>query len=344
MQKLKRPYYNFNKILSFNAIFNFIIGGRGLGKTYGGKRKAIKDFIDKEYQFIYLRRYKTELKSARVTFFDDLIARNEFPDWDFQVKGYVGQIAPKSTADDKKRVWKDICFFIALSTSQKEKSVAFPNVRTILFDEFIIEKGLIQYIVDEATVFLNFFSTVDRYEDKTKAFFFANSVSITNPYFLYYEIEPKEGIEFITRKDGLVKFHFPDSKDFADSVMTSKFGKLIADTEYAEYAVGNKFSDNNENMLAPKGTKARYMFTLDLKNGFASIWFDMFTSEYYVQAKRPKDENIYVLDVNKMDRGKTLMAFSDQPMSRLRTAFNNDRVSFDKAVTRQAFTEIFKRR
>ena len=32
-------WYNYNKILSYNAMFNFIIGERGVGKTYG-----IKDY------------------------------------------------------------------------------------------------------------------------------------------------------------------------------------------------------------------------------------------------------------------------------------------------------------
>ena len=30
-------YYSFNKVLSRNAVYNFILGARGLGKTYGAK-------------------------------------------------------------------------------------------------------------------------------------------------------------------------------------------------------------------------------------------------------------------------------------------------------------------
>ena len=64
-------YYDYNKLYSYNALFNFIIGERGVGKTYGIMKKAVKDFIktmnDKvEYdesgnkisgpsQFVYLR-------------------------------------------------------------------------------------------------------------------------------------------------------------------------------------------------------------------------------------------------------------------------------------------------
>ena len=34
-------YYSFDDILSRNGVFNFIIGGRGIGKTYGAKKIAI---------------------------------------------------------------------------------------------------------------------------------------------------------------------------------------------------------------------------------------------------------------------------------------------------------------
>ena len=30
-------FYDYNKVLSYNAMFNFIIGERGVGKSYGAK-------------------------------------------------------------------------------------------------------------------------------------------------------------------------------------------------------------------------------------------------------------------------------------------------------------------
>ena len=41
----RRMYYNYNNLFSRNAMFNFIIGERGVGKTYGILKKAVKDFI-----------------------------------------------------------------------------------------------------------------------------------------------------------------------------------------------------------------------------------------------------------------------------------------------------------
>ena len=54
-------YYNIDSALSYNALFTMIMGGRGIGKTYSAKKRAIKNFLAKGEQFVYLRRYKTEL-------------------------------------------------------------------------------------------------------------------------------------------------------------------------------------------------------------------------------------------------------------------------------------------
>ena len=35
-----KDFYSFDKVYSYNAVYNFIPGGRGIGKTYGAKKKA----------------------------------------------------------------------------------------------------------------------------------------------------------------------------------------------------------------------------------------------------------------------------------------------------------------
>lgn len=338
--KKKHPYYNFNRLYSYNATYNFCVGGRGLGKTYGAKKQVIKNYIRRGEMFIYLRRYKTELVS-RQTFFADIA--HEFPKHDFRIHGNLAQIALMATRDTKNRDWQTMGYFISLSTAQSMKSVAFPKVTTIIFDEFIIEKGNIQYLPSEADVFNNFYSTVDRYQDKTKVLFLANSVSIMNPYFLKYEIAPDQENEFVVRSDGFIVAHFPDSEKFANSVYETNFGRFIKDTDYAEYAVSNTFMDNHDNLINPKDSNARYMFTLETKNGKFSVWFNMFTSEYTVQEKLPKQQLLFTIVPERMDSDKTLMTFNDKPMQYLRTAFRNARVTFDKPQTRNTFIEIFAR-
>lgn len=338
---VKHPYYKYDKIHSFNAMWMFLVGARGLGKTYGIEVKAVRDYIRKGEMFIYLRRYKEELKAARNTFFAAF--EHEFPEWDFQVRGNEAQCAPIETRGEKKREWKTMGYFIALSTAQNQKSVSFPRVTKIIFDEFIIEKGMIHYLPDEATVFRQFYNTVDRNQDRTKVYFLANSVSIMNPHFLEYDILPTEDTEFITRYDGYIVAHFPDSKDFAKSIYTTKFGKFIQGTEYADFAVGNTFVDNHGQLLNDKDPRARYQFTLETGKGSFSVWHVPFDNEYYVQAKRPKAEKVVTLIAENMSESKTFVKVNDRAIGYLRRAFSTGKVTFDHQTTRNAFIEVFKR-
>ena len=60
-------YYNPQKLLSYNCLFNFIEGERGNGKTYAFKKFCIDNFIKKGLQFIWVRRYESELEIGRAS-------------------------------------------------------------------------------------------------------------------------------------------------------------------------------------------------------------------------------------------------------------------------------------
>lgn len=338
----KHPYYNPATVLSHNCVYNFIVGARGLGKTYGFQKHAIKKAIERGEQFIYLRRYMTELRPARNTFF--AAVGNEFPDHDFRLHGNEAQYAPVSTRDEKKREWFTMGFFVSLSTAQTMKSVSFPKVKTIIFDEFIIERGALHYLPDEANTFNNFYSTVDRNQDKTRVFFLANSVTIMNPYFLQYEIRPDQLPELSRLKRGFILAHFPDSNDFKASVSNTRFGRFIAGTAYEDYAVGNQFADAHDSLITGKPSTAMCQYILETAQGTFSLWYDRSQVSYYAQAKLPKSGYpTYTLMPERMDTDKTLVTYQDKLMQYLRTAFRNGNVFFDSPQSRNAFIEIFKR-
>lgn len=337
----KLSYYNFDKIYSYNAVFNFLVGSRGLGKTYGAKFKVLRKAVKVGEQFIYMRRYKEELATSAKTFFADI--HHEFPNHDFRTNGWLAEMADAKTRDDKKRPWKTIGYFIPLSRAQSMKSVAFPDVTTIIYDEFIIEKGMTHYLPNEAEAFQNFYSTVDRWKDKTKVFFLANSVSIMNPYFLLYNIKPDEVGELFTFSDGFGLCHFVDSKDFTSEVYQTKFGKFIQGTEYADYAVASEFRDNSDSLIRQKSADAKYSYTIETKQGTFSVWASWTESNFYIQEKRPKDESIFTMLPDRMDTGKTFITYNDRMVQVLRTAWRNGSAYFDTSKSRNAFTEIFKR-
>lgn len=335
----KLDYYSLGPVLSRNAVFNFIVGARGVGKTYSAKVWGVRDYINNGNQFIYLRRYATELKAATATLFADIA--HEFPGYAFRAHGDVLQLRYGTGKDDK---WEDIGYAIALSKAQQKKSVAYPRVTKIIFDEFIIDRGAIRYMPEEAKAFNDFYSTVDRYKDKTRVLFLANSVSIMNPYFIEYEIRPRKGQEWIKKADGFICVHFPKSEQFAKGVLKTRFGKFIQGTEYANYAVGNNFSDNDDSLIGRKTPDAKYTCTIETVTGVFSLWIDYAAGPiYYIQHRRPKQEFYWTLLPDRMCEDRILVEKTDPFMMRLRGAYARGRVFFDAPQSRNAFIGVFKR-
>lgn len=350
-ERKEHPWYSFDKVLSYNAFWCMVCGGRGLGKTYGAKRHAIRKAV-RSYekgepieQFIYLRRFKDEVIASAPQFFADIAL--EFPDYDFKVHGKVAMMAPTITRDDKKRDWYVIGFFVALSQAQSRKGVSYHQVTTIIFDEFILEKTGTQYLPNEAAVFQNFYSTVDRWQDKTRVFMLANAVSINNPYMIKWKINPdidaSEIKKYGKRKNGepFLVAHFPEAADFQESVYNTAFGQWIADTEYADYAVGNTFGDNNDHMIGLKDPSAVYMYSVKTKAGSFSVWRSH--DYWYVMARQPRRTIMFTTVAEFMDEGLIYLTHRDPVFSELRTRWRQGVVKFDEPSTRNAMLPLFER-
>lgn len=338
----KLKYYDFNSLLSKNGVYNFLVGARGLGKTYGAKKFAIKKFLKTGEQFIYLRRYDTELRGAKQALFNDLV--DEFPDYEFMCHGDLLKIRKIDPDPTKHNKWEICGYAVPLSKAQQKKSISYHKVTLIIFDEFIIERGAVRYLFDEARVFNDFYSTVDRYKDKTRVLFLANSISIMNPYFLEYDIKPKPDNPWIRSHKNFIIAHFPDSEAFAQGVYQTRFGSFIKGTEYAEYAVGSFFSDNSDVMIKKKSENAEYVATLITDGGAFSIWIDFNdVRTFYIQEKRPKEEVVWVMRPELMTEERTLVSFQNPILSRMRTAYANGRAWFDTPQSRNAFAGIYKR-
>ena len=335
-------YYNFGPILSRNAMINMIIGARGLGKTYGAKLRVIKAAIRKREQFIYLRRYTTELES-RHTFFADIERHNAFPNYDFRVQGMEAHMAPKSTRDEKNREWQTIGFFVALSTAQKLKSKSYPLVTTMIFDEFILEKGALHYLPNEVDAFLNLYSTVDRWEDRVRVLMLANSVSIMAPYFSKWDITPDMAAdgerairEWHKFGGGFGVAHFPEAAQFRAEAERTRFGRFVSNTAYGDFAMTNRFADNHDNLIGSKTRQASYVGTIKVASGEKfSVWKDQLG--FSVQEKLPKDEVKYSMSPVGLADDETLLTKSSPLIKVLRSSFSHGGMVFDKPFTRNMF-------
>ena len=57
-------FLDYSKIFAYNAKLYFIVTERGLGKSFGAKDYVTNHFKKTKKQFVYIRRFKTELYEA----------------------------------------------------------------------------------------------------------------------------------------------------------------------------------------------------------------------------------------------------------------------------------------
>lgn len=295
-------HWSSHDLLTRGAMWNYAIGGRGVGKTYDAKVKRTKHFLKTGKQFIYLRRYETEFADKGELFQDVL---DEFPGYEFKVEGMRAYIrkAPKS---EKQRVpWRCFCFLVALSTTVGKKSVPYPDVDYIIFDEFIIDKGFIRYIFNEVKIFLEFYNTVDRFTDRVRVLFLANAISVVNPYFVYFRLKPRKGTRFCSSMEGYHCCELIESRAYAERVSATRFGKMIAGTDYYNYAVANRFTNDESAFIASKPARAKFQYAVVFDGKPLGFWKDFEENRYYVAEKVPKNGRRYV--ITKADQSPDLL-------------------------------------
>lgn len=263
-------YYDPNKTLSRQRLFNFVVGARGCGKTYGAKKTVIRNFLRRKEQFVYLRRYETEMPAAEMrNFFDDIA--EEFPDVEF--KAYNGLF----------RINGDIAgWYFPLSKATMLKSIPFPNVSVIIFDEFIIEVGIYHYLPNEVRTFLECYSTISRDRD-VPVLFLSNAITMTNPYFLYFKLKFEEGQTVKLTK--FISVELIQSEEYANHVKQTKFGQLIADTEYGQYNMQNKFLLDTGTFIEDMPGGAAYICTLIISNREIGFYVANQDMKWYLSPK-----------------------------------------------------------
>lgn len=263
-------YLDLSKILSFNALLNFIIASRGIGKSYGTTKFVIKKFLEKQEEFVYIRRYKSELQKSIPKFFDAMIKNEEFKDVLFGHKGSQLLINEKVAG-----------YGVTLSTAQQLKSTNFSNVKTIIFDEFIIEKGQGHYLKDEVNIFLGLIETIARLRN-VRVLLLGNSADLINPYFLYFDMRLPYNNDIITFKNGLIALQYATSSEYINVKKQSRFGQLVKDTSFEEYAIENKFVYENNDFIEKKDKDSRFSFAFIYKDYTFGVWINWNNGKMYI--------------------------------------------------------------
>lgn len=180
-------YYSLKNILSKNATYNIIVGERSNGKTYAVLKYGLTEYVKNKKQMAIVRRWSDDFTGKRgSTMFDALVSNNEVSKLTGGTWTGIYYYASKwylcRYDDGGKREVDEFPFAYGFSISAMEhdKSTSYPNVTTILFDEFITRTA---YLNDEFVLFLNVVSTIVRQRTDVKIFMCGNTVNKYCPYF-----------------------------------------------------------------------------------------------------------------------------------------------------------------
>lgn len=321
-------FYDIGKTLSYNCLFNFIVGPRGVGKTFAFKEWCIRDFVKNGNQFVYLRRYETELKKFH-SFWNDIAQFH--PELKFEVDGNEAFI------NDELAGWA-----FPLTKALTLKSTPFPVVNKIGFDEFIIDKGVYRYLADEVNSFLDIYETIARMRD-IRAIFLSNAVTISNPYFAYFNINLPYGSDFSRKGDILIEY--VHNEEYTNAKKNTRFGKLIEGTQYADYAFDNKFLRDSDTFVEKKSGPCHCQFTFQYQGTIYGVWINYSEGIYYVSYDYDKN-CLLNYSLTTADHGPNLMLLKgdrkDTLLAKLFRNYKNGFVRFENIAIKNAVIDIIK--
>lgn len=325
-------------VLSHNRIMNMVLSNRGGGKTFDCTKWAIDDFKRTGRKTIWVRRYVNELRGDKDNpgildnnaFFNAVTKEGLYEGDELEIRGNIGYINGEPAIN-----------FVALSTSRKMKSINFPDVNKIIFDEFVVDKGRSSYLKNEVEIFLDLYETIARLRDNVRAVLLANAVSIVNPYFLYWNIKPKPDKRFTVVGQVCVEM-FTD-EEFIAKKKATQFGQLVNGTRYGKYAIENKWLNDSETFVEPKTPGAEFMLGMKYAGIMYGFWVDYDQGLIYVNRQYdPSSYSLYCL--TKDDHEANLLLIKSlgdsKRVQRIVYAFRNGLLRFQDMQVKNQFYEF----
>lgn len=328
---LDNGYLNIEKIINYKLPFNFIIGGRGTGKTYG----ALKYLYYSNTRFMLMRRTQAQC---------DLINKPEFNPFKALAADDNLSIAVKSISkynsmiiEDNEEVYKLLGYTCALSTIANMRGFDASDVELLLYDEFIPERHERQ-LKNEGTAFLNAYETINRNRelqgrDPLQVLCLANAFNMANALFLELGLVGiaekmilKDNDLYINRDKGILICLLSDSKISEQKRDTALY--RITSGAYADMALNNDFAYNDSSNVNSKSlTEYKPICTV----GEITIYKHKSKKEYYISEHRSGSAEIFKSDEVGLKR------YRKKHGLRLYSAYMRNNVSFESMLTKSLF-------
>lgn len=353
----EEKFYNPQKMLSYNQFINLIIGGRGIGKTFGMKKHLLRKHINTGKQFIYLRRNKSELdRIDKEKFFTTELLNQVFTDFkvldvDTSSQHYkmvfhasnTGQLENIMKISASKIILNGriVCYMKSLSTWVDLKGSEYDDVDDILFDELLIDTASRkQYLKNEVASFLNFLFSVFRRRKNCHAYLLSNATNFNNPYFAYLKFyDTSQSKRFYNFKSRAFLIEFPPNTPlFDDDDKENPFFKLINGSNAYGSMINNEFQVKNDNNIQKiKGDKTRlYSFYLD--GTFLTCYY--VNKVVYVSKGYDKNLNAFTILLDDVENGFRFLQKNSNVAKQIKKNYLANIIVYEDLETKNKFMEV----
>lgn len=278
-------YYNWDLTLSKDARIYMIVGTKGIGKTYGLRKKLLQWQDKRGDKFLEVYRTKDERKAGMDEWAAKLLSGGDVP----QGYNYISHARRlsryKCDASGKKiKGVKDetVGYFVSMSELQNAKRGTYDKgTNNVLLDEAIIDKrldGLHRYKPYEWELLSRIIDSVLREEQgdnrKTRLFLLANAVDLVNPYFQAAGINtvPSFGYHWYLNKKMLL--HYVPSNEKYSSAKKDSLAAIMMNSNYSKkMGLDGEFIDGkNKFVLSEQPKNLHYLFGISFKGNKFGVW------------------------------------------------------------------------
>lgn len=190
----KKKYYRLNRILEYGASYNMIVGERSNGKSFATLERGLERYFKEGKEIGYIRRWREDVTGANgANIFSGLVANNRITElsggkWNsvycYSGRYFLCNYKKTEKGDTRVTALEPFAYSFALNSAEHYKSNNYPNIGTIIFDEFIPING-VGLGDQEFMLFMNMLSTIIRDPSRTdvEVYMVANTVNWDSPYF-----------------------------------------------------------------------------------------------------------------------------------------------------------------
>lgn len=327
---LDSGYLDISAIVHMGMPFTFIVGGRGIGKTYG----ALKYIVENRIPFMLMRRTQTQT---------DMINKPEFSPF----KSVADDLGIEITVSNNSKYsalvnvsGEPLGYTCALSTISNLRGFDASNVRLLVYDEFIYERHE-RPIKGEGAAFLNAYETINRNRElpprnqpPLQCLLLANSFNIGNDIFMEMGLVnvaakmQQTGQEVYVNPQTGICIIMPNNSKISQSKAHTALYRATKDNNFTKMALGNEFIYNSN---ANIGSRPLREYRPVVSVGGITIYKHKSERYYYITDQEGIAKTCFTTDAVDMKR------FLKQYGISLYNAYMGDRITFQNMLTKSLF-------